>query len=222
MATLRRTLRAHWLWIAVNLAALIPLAWLIWDAATGGLSVNPIDDITDRTGSAAIVLLLLSLAVTPVHVVSGYNPILKVRKSLGLYAFLYATLHLLTFVGLDYGFRADLIFADTLLDKRYILVGLGAFLVLVPLAITSTRGWMRRLGRNWKRLHRLAYAAGIFAVLHFVWLAKAGRTEPLFYAAALSLLLLARVPPVRRRLAGLRRRPSARRKTDVPSTPAEV
>ena len=117
------------------------------------------------------------------------------RKALGLYAFLYASLHLLNFVGLDYGFDLGFIAQDALLDKPYILAGLLALLILLPLAITSTRGWMKRLGRNWKRLHQLVYGAGVLAVLHFFWQAKvAERWEPLLYGLALALLLIGACP----------------------------
>jgi sulfoxide reductase heme-binding subunit YedZ len=200
-------IRKHWLWILTNIGALIPLVWLLWDMAQGNLSVNPIDDITDRTGKAAIVLLMLSLACTPVNILFGFAQAVTVRKALGLYAVLYAGLHFLNFVGLDYGFNLRQILGDTLLEKRYILVGLSALLILIPLAITSTKGWMRRLGRNWKRLHQLVYVAGILVVLHFLWLVKAAeRWEPLLYALLLSFLLIVRVPPVRKFFVGLRQR----------------
>jgi sulfoxide reductase heme-binding subunit YedZ len=174
--------------------------------------VNPIADITARTGQPAIILLMLSLACTPVNIVSGYARVLTLRKSLGLYAFMYASLHFLTFVGLDYGFNLEFILGDALLEKRYIIVGLAALLILIPLAITSTRGWMKRLGRNWKRLHRLVYVAGGLAVFHFLWLVKATRLyEPLIYAVILTILLVIRIPPVRRLVVNLRRRPAPAR-----------
>ncbi len=206
-------LRKHWLWILANLGALFPLAWLIWDIGQGNLSVNPIDDLTDRTGKAALVLLMLSLACTPVNILIGFSQALTIRKTLGLYAFVYASFHFLNFVGLDYGFNLNLIFGDALLTKRFVLAGLTAFLILIPLAITSTKGWMRRLGRNWKRLHQLVYAAGVLAVIHFLWLVKAAeRWEPILFALILTLLLAVRIPLVRRFLVGLRqRRPGGKR-----------
>ena len=191
----RAALRRNWLWLLVNVAAAVPLALLAWDAATGNLGVNPIDDLTDRTGKAAIILLLLSLACTPVNVITGWRQPLAVRKALGMWAFVYASVHLLNFVGLDYGFDVGFILQDGLPTKPYILLGLTAFLLLVPLAVTSTKGWQKRLGRNWKRLHRLVYVAGGAAVVHFLWLAKAAEDwEPLLYGLALGLLLLVRVP----------------------------
>lgn len=208
----QRYLKQHWFWIAVNGVALIPLLWLAWDIVLGNLSANPIDDITDRTGKAALILLMLSLACTPINTVFGFNKVLTVRKALGMFAFVYASIHLLIFVGLDYGFDLAFIFADALLSKPYILVGLAAFLILVPLAITSTRRWMKRLGQNWKRLHRLVYVAGVAAVLHFLWLAKAAEDyEPLTYGLILTLLLLVRVPVVRRAVVNLRQRVTGNR-----------
>jgi sulfoxide reductase heme-binding subunit YedZ len=143
-----------------------------------------------------------------------------VRRSLGLYAFFYACLHLLTFVGLDYGFDARLIW-DAVVEKRFVLVGFSAFLLLLPLAITSTRGWQRRLGRRWTRLHRLVYLAAPLAVVHFVWLVKSDIRRPLLFAAIVAALLALRLPPVRRAIARLRdgvhgRRVAARVRTAGP------
>jgi len=198
-------LKSNWFWLTVNLASSIPLILLIWDFAQDTLSVDPINAINNRTGRAAIVILLLSLACTPVNTVFGFRKALTVRKALGLWAFFYAGLHLFNFVGLDYFFDVNLILQDAVLKKPYILAGLGALLILLPLAITSTRSWMRRLGRNWKRLHRTVYAAGGLAVLHFFWQAKAAeRIEPLLYALALALLLILRIPALRRAIVKMR------------------
>jgi sulfoxide reductase heme-binding subunit YedZ len=218
MNNAQRYLKQHWFWIVVNCAALLPLLWLVWDIAQGNLSANPIDDITDRTGKAALILLMLSLACTPVNTVFGFKQALTVRKALGMFAFVYASIHLLIFVGLDYGFDLALILDDALLTKPYILVGLAAFLILVPLAITSTRRWMKRLGQNWKRLHRLVYLAGVAVVLHFLWLAKAAEDyEPLTYGLILAVLLLLRVPAVRRAAVNLRQRVTGNRQSTATS-----
>ena len=193
---LTRKLRKNWLRILVHSGALLPLAVLAWDYWQGGLSVNPIQDVTLRTGKYALVLLVLSLACTPINTVFGYKPVLRLRRPLGLYAFMYVGLHLLIFVGLDYGFDPALI-REAILEKRYALVGFTAFLILLPLAVTSTKGWMRRLGRLWKRLHRWVYLAALMAVLHFVWLVKSDIREPLLYGAVVVLLLVLRIPRVR-------------------------
>lgn len=213
--------RKHWFWLIANVGALIPLTWLVWDFVRGNLSVNPIDDITSRTGTAALILLMLSLACTPANTLFGLRKALTVRKALGLYAFFYACFHFLNFVGLDYGFDLQMIWGDALLAKPYILVGLAALLILVPLAVTSTAGWMRRLGRNWKRLHQLVYLAGALAVLHFFWLARASeRWEPLTYALILTVLLVVRIPLIRKFLIGLRQARAVRTAPPLKGRPA--
>ena len=204
--TTRGWLKKNWFWLAVNIGAALPMIILFAQWGTDNLSVNPISDLTIRTGKTALILMMLSLACTPANILFGFRKALTVRKSLGLWAFAYAAVHLWIFFGVDYRFDWEFILDDTLLTKRYIYVGLTAFLVLLPLAITSTRGWMRRLGRNWTRLHKLAYLAGVLIVLHFLWLAKGGRIAPFVYAAILTFLLVVRIPPVRRRAVQFRRR----------------
>jgi len=195
----------NWLWWAANIVAAWPLVLMIWEYTQGTLGIDIVNAINNRTGRTAIILLTASLACTPLNIVFGWRQVLTLRKSLGLWAFAYALLHLLNFVGLDYAFNLGQIFQDAILSKPYILAGLAALLALIPLAVTSTRGWMRRLGRNWKRLHRLAYAAGVLAMLHFFWQAKAAeRWEPLLYAAGLGLLLFVRIPSVRRWIVQMR------------------
>lgn len=211
-------LSKNWFWLAVNLAVAMPLLLLGWDFVFDNLSVNPIDDFTDRTGKAAIVVLMLSLACTPANTVFGFRRGLTVRKALGLWAFAYAALHLFVFIGLDYGFSWDLIFQDALLGKQFIIAGFIALLILTPLAITSTRGWMRRLGKNWKRLHQLVYVAGVLAVLHFLLLVKADRTEPLIYATILSVLLLLRVPWIRKSIVTWRKQLTSNRSSNREQT----
>lgn len=196
-----RGFKVNWLWWGGNIAAAAPLVLIIWDYSQGVLGIDPVNAINNRTGRTAVILLLASLACTPLNILLGWRQVLGLRKSLGLWAFGYAALHLLNFVGLDYAFNLNQIFQDAVLDKPYILAGLASLLILIPLAVTSTRGAMRRLGKNWKRLHRLAYAAGALAVLHFLWQAKAAeRWEPLIYAAVLAVLLVIRLPPVRQAL----------------------
>lgn len=197
-------LKANWLRIVVHVGALLPLAWTILQYAQGMFLVDPVREITTRTGKAALILLLLSLACTPLGTVFRFNRVRRVRRALGLYAFLYASLHFATFVGLDYGFDFTLL-PRAIFDQRYVLVGFAAGLILLALAITSTRGWQKRLGKKWARLHRLVYLAGILAVVHFAWLVKDIR-EPLRYAAVLAVLLLLRLPPVRRAVRNVRYR----------------
>jgi sulfoxide reductase heme-binding subunit YedZ len=188
----------NWLWWLANALAAWPLVLMVWEYSLGTLGIDIVNAINNRTGRAAVILLVASLACTPLNILFGWRQVLTLRKSLGLWAFFYALLHLLNFVGLDYAFNLGHILQDAVLSKPYILAGLASLLLLLPLALTSTRGWMQRLGRNWKRLHRLAYGAGALAVLHFLWQAKAAeRWEPLLYAAGLSLLLLVRIPSVR-------------------------
>ena len=205
MVKMSKWLRKHWFWLAVNVAAAVPLLQLAYDFQQGNLGINPITEITNRTGIAALILLMLSLACTPTNIILGWRQPLAVRKALGMWAFVYASFHLLNFVGLDYGFDVGLILADGLPTKPYILVGLLAFLILVPLAITSSKGWMKRLGSKWKPLHKLVYVAGMAAVVHFFWKAKAAeQVEPLLYGLLLTFLLVVRLPPVRRRIVAFR------------------
>jgi sulfoxide reductase heme-binding subunit YedZ len=196
-------LRQNWLrWLA-HVGALVPLALLIWDGAHDNLTHNPIQEITFRTGKTALVLLVLSLAATPINTLFGLKQVLPLRRPLGLYAFFYVTLHLLIFAVLDYGLDWGLI-QEAIVEKRYVLVGFTAFLLLLPLALTSTKGSMRRLGKRWKALHRLVYVAVALAIVHYVWLVKADVREPLLYGAVVALLLVLRLPPLRRRITQLR------------------
>jgi sulfoxide reductase heme-binding subunit YedZ len=189
--------RFTWLQIVTHVGAWVPLAVMIWDYFTDGLTVNPIQELTFRTGKTALVLLVLSLACTPLNTLFGFRQAIKLRRPLGLYTFMYAALHLLIFVGLDYGFDRELIY-EAIFEKRYALVGFSAFLILLPLALTSTKGWQRRLGKRWTGLHRLVYLAAPLVIVHYVWLVKADVTEPLTYGAIVAALLLVRVPVVKR------------------------
>ncbi|MFN2192831.1 MAG: sulfite oxidase heme-binding subunit YedZ [Candidatus Promineifilaceae bacterium] len=180
----------------VHIGALLPLAVMIWDYYSGNLGADPIREITLRTGKTAIILLMLSLAVTPAHIWFGWKQIIPLRRLLGLYAFFYAALHLIIFLWLDYLLDPQLI-VEALFAKRYALVGLAAFLILLPLTVTSTRVSMRRLGKRWKTLHKFVYLAGVLVVLHYFLLVKNSYTEPLIFAAILALLLLTRVKPIK-------------------------
>jgi sulfoxide reductase heme-binding subunit YedZ len=187
---------------AVWIICLIPAGILAWHAYTGGLGANPIEFITLHTGFWTLVFLMITLAVTPVRRVTGWNRIIQFRRLIGLFAFFYATLHFLTYVTLDLFFDFGAIAAD-IVKRPYITVGFTAFLLLIPLAVTSTKGSIRRLGRNWLRLHRLAYVSATLAVLHFYWKksAKSDIAEPLIFAAILASLLLFRVIYVLRKRA---------------------
>lgn len=211
-----RWLKENWLRIVVHAGAFVPLAMIAWDYMHGRLSANPIQAITFRTGKAALVFLVFSLACTPLNTLLGFKAALRVRRALGLYAFMYVILHFLNFTGLDYGFDPGLL-QEAIFEKRYALVGFAAFLLLLPLAITSTRGWMKRLGKKWKRLHQAVYIAALLVIVHYVWLVKADIREPLAYGAAIVLLLAARLPGVRRWLTGLRRQAWVSAPVNVPS-----
>jgi len=195
-----------WLRIAVHAAALAPLALLLWALLDQQLGPDPVGELMRRTGRCAVLWLLLSLLPTVLRMVTGFAGLQPLRRTLGLYAFLYAALHFVIFAGLDYSFDASLV-AQAIAQGRREMVGLVALVLLTLLAITSTRGWVRRLGRNWKRLHRMAYLAALLAVLHYAWSTKELRTAPILAAAALALLLAVRLPPVARFLAAHRRRP---------------
>jgi sulfoxide reductase heme-binding subunit YedZ len=182
--------------IAAHIGSWIPLALLLWHFWQGSLGPDIIRAATLRTGYAALVLLVLSLACTPVNILFRYKPVLKLRRPLGLYSFMYASIHFAIFIGVDYFFNFALI-KDALLEKRYALAGLATGLILLALALTSTDASKRRLRKNWIRLHRLAYFAGVLAVVHFIWLVKQGVLEPWIWAGIVLSLLLLRVKPVK-------------------------
>lgn len=183
--------------IITHVGAWLPLAWLVWQFQQGQL-IDPVRDIILRTGKLTIILLMLSLAITPLNKLFGWKQLIPLRRPLGLYAFLYVSLHLLTFVWLDYGLNWAFI-VDGIFEQPYVLVGFTAYLLLIPLAATSTKWAMRRLGKNWKRLHKLVYLIGILGIIHFFWLVKA-YDRPILYGSVMALLLLTRVGPVGRQL----------------------
>ena len=192
-------LMTRWLRWGTHSAALAPLAVILFLAWQGRLTANPIQDITLRTGQTALVLLVLSLSITPLYTAFTIKELLPLRRRLGLYAFLYATLHFLIFIGLDYGFDPELL-KEAIFEKRYALVGFAAFLVMLPLALTSTKGWMRRLGKRWKALHRWVYVAALLVIVHYVWLVKSDIRVPLLYGAIVGILLALRIPAVTQRV----------------------
>lgn len=173
--------------VVVFLLCLVPFAILVWEAVQQTLGTNPVEEITHRTGDWALRFLLITLAITPLRRLSGWNELQQSRRMLGLFAFFYATLHFSVYafldLGLDFGFLAE-----DIAERPYITVGFTAWVLLIPLAVTSTRGMMRRLGRRWKQLHRLVYLIAVLGVLHFWWLVKADIREPLIYAVILAVL----------------------------------
>jgi sulfoxide reductase heme-binding subunit YedZ len=198
--------RTRWRGRAVTTCAwligLAPLLLLSVDVATGSLSADPVEELTHRTGWWALFLLLLTLAVTPLRKVTGVNELIRARRPLGLFAFLFASFHLLIYFVLDQGLTVSFLVED-ILERPFITLGFLAWLLLVPLAVTSTTGWIRRLGRNWRRLHRLVYLSAALGVVHFAWGVKADLREPMIFAGVLAILLLLRVIFARSR----RRRP---------------
>jgi sulfoxide reductase heme-binding subunit YedZ len=192
-------IKTSYIQIAAHTAGLIPLVLLTWDFWQGNLGPEPIREATFRTGKAALIFLTASLACTPINYIIKFPVILKLRRPWGLYSFMYASIHFAIFIGVDYFFNFTLI-KDALFDKRYALVGLAAGLILLALAITSTVGWQRRLKKNWKRLHKLVYFAGILAVIHFIWLVKQGVIEPWIWAAVVGGLLILRLKPIKQRV----------------------
>ena len=173
-------------------AGLLPLAWLALRAWRGELEAEPIKDVTHQTGIWALRLLLATLAVTPLRRLFGMAALAPYRRTLGLLAFTYATLHLLTYAVLDLWDAWDTLLEDVL-KRPYITVGFSGFLCLVPLAVTSTRAWIRRLGKRWVQLHRLVYVAAVAGCLHFLWLVKKDVREPLIYSGVLAALFAVRV-----------------------------
>ena len=169
-------------------AALSPAVWLVYGFFTDNLSANPIDYITDTTGLSALTCLIVTLAVTPLRRLTGWNELIKLRRMLGLFAFFYACLHLTTWAVIDQFFNVSGMAAD-IVKRPWVTIGMTTFLLLLPLAVTSTAGMIRRLGRRWQQLHRLVYVAGVTAVIHFWWVVKADFRDPRLFALALTILL---------------------------------
>jgi sulfoxide reductase heme-binding subunit YedZ len=190
-------------------AGLVPLSLLIWRALSNDLGANPLTEITHATGDWVLRFVVIALAVTPVRRISGWNGLIRFRRMIGLYAFFYGTLHFLIYViadrfaGLDF---QDGIWAwstaralaasvwEDIYKRPYITVGFAGLVAMVPLAVTSTAGWIRRLGgRNWQRLHRMIYVTAVAGVVHYWWLVKADVSEPAIYAGLVAVLLVFRV-----------------------------
>lgn len=178
---------------AVFAACLVPLGWLVWLGASGGLGANPIEAVVRYLGDWSLRMLLAALAVTPLRRLTGWSPLARIRRMLGLFAFFYVTLHVLAYAGIDQFFDWPAIWAD-IVKRRYILVGALTFTILSALAATSTDGMARRLGpRRWRALHRLVYAAAPLAALHYFMMVKSNAQAPLIYGGAAAVLLAARL-----------------------------
>jgi sulfoxide reductase heme-binding subunit YedZ len=190
--------------IAVHLYAWSALILMIFDLIAGNLSANPIQDLEQRTGRHAVTLLVLSLACTPFSTLFKWSEPLKYRRALGLYSLMYATVHVIIFADLDYGFAWSLL-TKTIFQKPYIIVGAISFLLLIPLGITSFDVWKKRLGKNWKRLHQVVYFIAPLVILHYAWSKKGDIftlqgdvLKPAIYGLVLLIFLALRIPPVRR------------------------
>ena len=185
--------QVQWIrWVAkpvLFVLCLVPLAWLVWDGVTNNLGANPVETVRRYTGDWTLRFLLIALTVTPLRRLTGWHVVVRLRRMLGLFAFFYACLHFVSYIWLDQFFMWDAIIED-ILDRPYITVGVAAFLLLIPLAATSTNGMVRRLGgRRWQRLHQLVYVIAVLGVIHFLWLVKSDISEPVIYGAILALLL---------------------------------
>jgi methionine sulfoxide reductase heme-binding subunit len=186
---MRSLIKSRWAKPVVWLACLSPVALLIVKAMRNDLGANPIEYITHATGDWTLRLLLVTLAVTPLRKILNQPELIRFRRLLGLFAFFYASLHLMTWVSLDKFFDPGEMWAD-IVKRRFITAGMFAFALLVPLAVTSTTGWIRRLGgRKWHRLHQLVYLSAIAGVVHYYWLVKSDIRLPALYGAILLVLL---------------------------------
>jgi sulfoxide reductase heme-binding subunit YedZ len=198
--------------IAVHVYAWSGLIHILYLFLTGHISANPIQDLEQRTGRHAITLLVMTLACTPLNNLFGWRELIKRRRALGLYTFMYASIHVLIFVDLDYGLAWSLII-QTIIQKPYIIVGVISFLMLIPLAFTSFNIWKTRLKKNWKRIHQTIYIIAPLAILHYAWGKKGDFfalrgdiIRPLIYGIIVMILLIFRIPLARRALASLRDR----------------
>jgi len=196
---------------AAHAASWVPLIVLLIDFRLDKLSINPIQAATQRLGDTALVMLLLALAITPLTTLTGYAPFNKLRRPLGLYAFFYAALHFYLYAGLDFQFDLSLL-AGEVSEKRYIWFGLASLIILIALTATSYKKAMRRMGKNWKRLHRLVYLAGVLVLVHVALAVKGNLLDlsgdiwkPLAAGSVLAFLFVMRIPWVKRNISGLRR-----------------
>jgi sulfoxide reductase heme-binding subunit YedZ len=186
---------------AVWVLGMGPALWMGVGFFADRLGANPIEAVLHLAGRWALIFLLLTLAVTPIRRLTGWNRVIKVRRLLGLFSFFYVALHFLIWLGLDQGFAWGFLVEDVT-KRPFITAGFLSFLLLIPLAVTSTKGWMRRLGKRWQRLHRLAYVAAGLGVVHFYWKVKADTFWPLVAVGVLGVLMLFRIRWIRSAVAG--------------------
>ena len=191
----------------IFVACLGPLAWLVYNMVWGDLGANPVETITNTTGIWTLRLLTITVAITPVRWLTRWNPIITYRRMIGLFAFFYGTIHFSIYFVLDRSLMFDGLWED-IVKRPYITVGFTAFVLMIPLAVTSTKGWIRRLGgRRWNLLHKLVYVSASLGVIHYWWKVKLDVTDPMIYAGIVAALLGARVV---RWLARRQSRPAAR------------
>ncbi len=177
----------------VFLACLGPLAWLVYHAFWGDLGANPVETITNTTGIWTLRFIAITIAITPLRWLTTWNPIITFRRMIGLFAFFYGTIHFLIYFILDRSLMFDGLWED-IVKRPYITMGFTAFVLLIPLGLTSTRGWIRRLGgKRWNLLHRLVYISAVLGVIHYWWKVKLDVTNPMIYAAIVAALLGARI-----------------------------
>jgi methionine sulfoxide reductase heme-binding subunit len=186
----RKLLSSKWTKVVLFLLCLVPLGALSWRAFHGGLGANPVEFLQHATGDWILRFLVFTLAITPLRKLLNLPELIRFRRMLGLFAFFYACLHFLTYIGPDQSFDLSAMWKDVA-KRRYITVGFAAFVLLIPLAITSTTGWIRRLGgKRWQQLHRAIYVSAVLGVIHYYWLVKSDVRKPLFYGALVGILLL--------------------------------
>jgi len=184
-------------------AALGPFGWLVYNAFWGDLGVNPVETITNYSGITTLRLIAITLALTPVRWITGFNPLILFRRMIGLFAFFYGSLHFMTYFILDQSLQFGGVW-DDVVKRPYITAGFTGFVLMIPLAITSTQGWIRRLGgRRWNLLHRLIYITALAAVLHYFWKVKLDTTYPVYYGILMGVLLTARLVQRARKMAAV-------------------
>lgn len=190
---MKKLLLSKWTKVFLFVLCLVPVAALVFRALHNALGANPVEFVQRATGDWTLRFLLFTLAITPLRKLFNLPELIRYRRMLGLFAFFHACLHFLTYIGPDQAFRLSGMWQDVA-KRRFITVGFLAFLLLIPLAITSTAGWIRRLGgKRWKRLHRAIYGSAVAGVIHYYWLVKSDVRKPLFYGALVGTLLFWRL-----------------------------